>query len=352
MLQSSKIRVLIVDDSALMRTIIQQGLSKHPQIEVVGHAVDTTDARKKIEMLAPQVVTMDVEMPGMSGIDFIKRYLPTNPIPVILVSSLNLRVFDALAAGALDFVKKPDGTEKREAFMKALTEKIMVASQAKIARPTPITRPIATGNIMGVGEKVPLIGNSALASSAIIGIGASTGGTEAGVKVLQGLPADIPPMLIVQHMPVGFTAMYAQRLDKLCAMKVKEAQDGDKIMRGVAYLAPAGMQMRVVRTGTGYALSCKDGEKVSGHCPSVDALFMSMAETIKAPMVGVIMTGMGSDGAAGLLAMRKNGAYTIGQDKDSSVVYGMPKVAFEMGAVAVQAPCERISQCLINHLKR
>ena len=185
----------------------------------------------------------------------------------------------------------------------------------------------------------------------VIALGASTGGTDATLEVLKRLPADIPGMVIVQHMPTGFTKMYADRLNRLCQMEVREAQNGDEIHRGLALIAPADLQTRIVKKGSGYALSCMPGEKVSGHRPSVDALFHSMSEVVKSKMVGIIMTGMGQDGAAGLLAMRQHGAYTIGQDKDSSVVYGMPKVAFDIGAVQTQASCEGIADVLIRHLK-
>ena len=185
----------------------------------------------------------------------------------------------------------------------------------------------------------------------IIGLGASTGGTEATLAVMKRLPADIPPMVIVQHMPPGFTKMYAERLDRLCAMEVREAQSGDELRRGLALIAPADLQCRVVRIGTRYTVNCTPGEKVSGHRPSVDAMFYSMAETVTCKMVGIIMTGMGQDGAHGLLEMRKKGAYTIGQDKESSVVYGMPGVAQNIGAVMIQASCDNVSNVLLRHLK-
>ena len=185
----------------------------------------------------------------------------------------------------------------------------------------------------------------------LIGLGASTGGTEATLEVLKRLPADIPGMLIVQHMPPGFTKMYAERLDRLCRMEVREAKNGDELHRGLALVAPADLQCKVVRVGNKYTVSCMPGEKVSGHRPSVDVMFQSMSETVRDKMVGIILTGMGQDGAAGLLAMRQKGAYTIGQDKESSVVYGMPMVAKDIGAVCTQASCENIAGVLMRHLK-
>ena len=349
-----KIRVLVVDDSAVARAFLTKGLSAYPRIEVVGYAVNATDATAKIQQLSPDVMTLDVEMPGTSGIDFLAKMLPEHPLPVILVSSLNLRVFEALAAGAVDFVRKPDGTESRDAFFQALAQKIVVASCAKVVRRTPISTPNLTAAASAPAAPIAPQGASRFLAgleNSIIGLGASTGGTEATLEVLKRLPADIPGMVIVQHMPPGFTKMYAQRLNKLCAMEVREAVHGDEIRRGLALVAPADLQARVVRMGNRYTLSCQPGEKVSGHRPSVDALFQSMASVVKCPMVGIIMTGMGRDGASGLLAMRKAGAYTIGQDKESCVVYGMPCVAQEIGAVTVQASCENIASVLMQHLR-
>ena len=292
-------------------------------------------------------MTLDVEMPGTNGIDFLKELLPVTPLPVILVSSLNLKVFDALAAGAVDFVRKPDGTESKQSFLDSLAQKIVVASCAKVRRRaavSPAAPSLSSVSPAGVGGRSDL-------DRTIIGLGASTGGTEATLEVLKRLPADIPGMVIVQHMPVGFTKMYAERLNRLCRMEVREAVNGDEIRRGLALIAPADLQARVVRMGSRYTLSCLPGEKVSGHRPSVDALFSSMASAVNCPMVGIIMTGMGRDGADGLLQMRRAGAYTIGQDKDSCVVYGMPMVAYDIGAVAVQASCENIAGVLMAHLK-
>ena len=300
----------------------------------------------------------------MSGIDFLKQLLPRYPLPVILVSSLDLRVFDALSAGAVDFVRKPE-PGKNDAFITALTEKVIAAAGARVRpRPGAPTLSAVKGPAGGGGARLPITGTkpvlpapSALGSrpsmdNVIIGLGASTGGTEATLEVMKRLPADIPGMLIVQHMPVGFTQMYAERLNRLCHMEVREAKHGDEIHRGLALLAPADFQMRVVRSGSRYTVSCQPGEKVSGHRPSVDALFFSMAEQVRCKMVGIIMTGMGRDGADGLLKMRQAGAYTIGQDKESSVVYGMPMVAYNIGAVQIQGSCEDIAGILLRQLQK
>lgn len=347
MMPGKKVRVMVVDDSILARSLIIKGLSEHPRIEVIGFAVNALEARQKIPLLKPDVVTMDVEMPALNGIDFLKQHIPENPLPVILVSSLNLKVFEALDAGAVDFVRKPDAQESQEAFIRALTQKVLVAATAKV-RPAPKTTAATLAS--SLLQEPPLGANSAM-DNVIIGLGASTGGTEATLEVLKRLPEDIPGIVIVQHMPPGFTKMYAERLNRLCRMEVREAKNGDEIRRGLALVAPADLQARVTRIGNRYTLSCMPGERVSGHRPSVDALFTSMAEVVNCKMVGIIMTGMGQDGAKGLLAMRRKGAYTIGQDKESSVVYGMPMVAKDIGAVTIQASCDNIASVLLRHLK-
>lgn len=337
-----KIRVLVVDDSILARKVIMDGLSAHGSLEIVGYAINAVDARNKIKQLRPDVMTLDVQMPGMTGLDFLKSLLPQTPLPVVLVSSLNLGVFDALHAGAVDFVRKPDRDVSTEVFVRTLAAKVVEASRAKVQAPAAAVTPAAPAAALG----------ASVSGRVIIGLGASTGGTEATLEVMKRLPEDIPGMVIVQHMPTGFTKMYAERLNKLCRMEVREAKDGDEIKRGLALVAPADLQCRVLRSALGgYRVSCKPDERVSGHRPSVDALFLSMAQNVRCQMYGIIMTGMGRDGAAGLLAMRKQGAYTIGQDEESCVVYGMPRAAYELGAVTVQASCKEISTALLRHLR-
>ncbi|MBQ9412098.1 MAG: chemotaxis response regulator protein-glutamate methylesterase [Oscillospiraceae bacterium] len=340
---AGKIRVLVVDDSLLARKVIMDGLGKNHMIEVVGYAINAMDAKNKVRQLKPDVMTLDVQMPGMTGLDFLRQLLPEYPLPVVLVSSLNLGVFDALHAGAVDFVRKPDATQSTDAFIHTLTQKVKIASKAKVQQPS-----APSGSEGGAKQ---LLGGTA-ANKILIGLGASTGGTEATLEVMKRLPADIPGMVITQHMPTGFTKMYAERLNKLCQMEVREAKEGDEIKRGLALIAPADLQMRVVRTSLGkYKVTCTHGEKVSGHRPSVDVLFRSMAENVQCSMIGIIMTGMGADGAQGLLEMRKKGAFTIGQDKESCVVYGMPGVAHDIGAVMVQASCKDIAGVLLRRLK-
>lgn len=346
---AKKIQVLVVDDSLVARSMIIEGLGRHPSIEVIGFAINALDARQKVIKLRPDVMTCDVQMPGKTGIEFLKELLPQHPVPTVLVSSLNLRVFDALNAGAIDFVRKPDGVETRENFIRALTAKVLVAAKARV-RSSAAGAPVGRSAPETVIAPVPALH---LAHSRIlVGLGASTGGTEATLEVMKRLPADIPPMVIVQHMPTGFTQMYAERLNRLCSMEVREAKNGDELRPGLALVAPADLQCRIQRTPAGgYFVSCMPGEKVSGHRPSVDALFESMAENVRCPMVGIIMTGMGADGANGLLHMRQKGAFTIGQDEKSCVVYGMPGVAKKIGAVCEQAPCDQVAGVLLRHLK-
>lgn len=347
---ANKIRVLVVDDSIIARKIIMEGLRRDPRIEVAGYAINAADAENKLRSLDPDVMTCDVQMPGMTGIEFLKKILPQHPLPVVLASSLNLRVFDALHAGAVGFVRKPDGVQSRDEFVRSLTEAVIEASHAKVRRPAPVGA--AAAPELPVPATVGPIGGSTGAQQYIIGLGASTGGTEATLEVMKRLPADIPAMVIVQHMPPGFTKMYAERLDRLCRMEVREAVNGDKLHRGLALVAPADLQCRINRSPAGeYYVSCTPGDKVSGHRPSVDALFLSMAENVRCKMTGIILTGMGADGAEGLLRMRQKGAYTIGQDKESCVVYGMPGVAYEKGAVCEQASIERVASVLLRSLQ-
>lgn len=346
-----KIRVMVVDDSILARKLIINGLSQDPQIEIVCSAINAIDAKNKLSQYNPDVMTLDVQMPGMSGFDFLKKVLPEHPLPVVLCSSLNLGVFDALHAGAVDFVRKPDELQSNDLFVSTLIQKVHVAAQAKVQNhDRSYAERTASANAPTTIAPPPL--GPAVSDRWIIGLGASTGGTEATLEVMKRLPEDIPGMLITQHMPTGFTKMYADRLNKLCKMEVREAKDGDEVRRGLALVAPADLQMRVVRVPGGYRVSCQPGEKVSGHRPSVDALFTSMAQNVTGKMVGIIMTGMGADGAKGLLEMRNKGAYTIGQDKESCVVYGMPGVAMDIGAVMTQASCKDIAGTLLMHLKK
>lgn len=328
-----KIRVLVVEDSRFFRELLASFIAKDPNLEVVATAKDPYEARDLILQYHPDVMTLDVEMPKMNGIEFLRRLLPQYPIPVVMVSSLNAMVFDALEAGAVDFVNKPNGSSPAdiENFVKyELVSKIKIAAVAKL------------GNHQGLVKRDPtpqMKGNA----DRIIAIGASTGGTEAILNVVKKFDSDLPGIVITQHMPPGFTAMYAERLNNQCKIQVKEAVNGDEVLPGTALVAKGDIQMRVIKSSAGYYVECKKGEKVSGHCPSVDVLFESAAKAAGRRAIGVILTGMGADGANGLLAMRRAGAETIGQDEASCIVYGMPKVAYDIGAVKYQMGLDLIS---------
>lgn len=353
---NKKIRVFVVDDSIFFRQMLLNDLNSRSNIEVVGYAGSAFEARSKIPAIRPDVISMDVEMPGLSGIDFLKELLPKYPIPVILVSSLNLSVFDALAAGAVDFVQKPNMSKDYnvKSFFNVLNSKIYIASRAKV---NVKAAPQKHGPGAPAPAGMPGVLHSNLSqmvqNNMLIAIGASTGGTEATLEVLQRLPADMPGIVVTQHMPEGFTKMYAERLDRICKLEVKEAQNGDRVRRGLVLIAPGGpLQMRVEKDLKGYYVSCQPGEKVNGHRPSVDVLFSSVAKKAGKNAVGIIMTGMGRDGASGLLEMRNAGAFTIGQDKESCVVYGMPMVAYEIGGVCIQASCTNIHNVLLGQLRK
>jgi two-component system, chemotaxis family, protein-glutamate methylesterase/glutaminase len=336
-----KIKVLVVDDSLLFRETLAREIAKDFGIEVVGTASDPFAARDMILELEPDVVTLDVEMPKMDGIEFLKKLMPQYPLPVIVVSSLGGNVFDALNAGAVDFVTKPDFSKQGGlgSFINEIIVKIKIASTAKVANQKKDYTPIKV-----IADQRTVIADT------VIAIGASTGGTEAIYDVVKAFPRDMPGIVIVQHMPPVFTRMYAERLNNSCKLEVKEAQNGDLVKPGRVLIAAGEYHMELVKDRTGYAVKCFQGEKVSGHCPSVDVLFDSVAVTAGKRSIGVILTGMGSDGAKGLLNMKKQGAYTIGQDQKTCVVYGMPMVAYNIGAVEKQLPLDKIPQEVCDHL--
>ncbi|MDP2851555.1 MAG: chemotaxis response regulator protein-glutamate methylesterase [Sulfuricurvum sp.] len=336
------IRVLIVDDSATARAVLREILESDPAIEVVATASDAYVARDKIVELKPDVVCLDVEMPRMDGITFLKRLMHYMPLPVVMVSSLTQNgartTLEALEAGAVDFVGKPhshiyDGVET---MREELLSKIKMASRVRV-RPR-LLQSIQQANTTSLAET----------TNKILAIGASTGGTEALKDLLMGLPRNAPGTIIVQHMPANFTGPFAERLNGLCAMEVREARNGDSITPGVALIAPGDYHMVVRRSGARYYVEIGSGEKVSGHRPSVDVLFNSVAKIAGVNAIGVILTGMGGDGARGLLSMRNAGSRTLGQDESSCVVYGMPKVAFDIGAVEKQLPLNKIAQEIIT----
>ncbi len=330
------IRVLIVEDSLVFRELLVQNLNKDPAIEVVATAKDPFEARDAILEYRPDVMTLDVELPRMNGIEFLQKLMPQYPLPVVVISALSDKVFDALNAGAVDFVAKPavTGRAQLEDFIQnELLVKIKIASTAKISQIKQKAVAAAQHGFSGTGKEL------------IVAIGASTGGTEAIFSVVKDFGVDIPGVIIVQHMPPGFTKMYAQRLDNQCRVQVKEAQTGDKVLPGHVLIAPGGDQhMRLVKVNGVYQVEIKQGPRVNGHCPSVDVLFDSVAKVAGPSALGIILTGMGGDGAKGLLAMRKAGARTIGQDESTCVVYGMPKVAYDIGAVEFQDKLQDIAK--------
>lgn len=340
-----KIRVLVVEDSIMFRELLVSSINKDPALTVVGTAGDPFEARDKIIECSPDVMTLDIEMPRMDGIEFVRKLMPQYPIPVIMVSSLSDKVFDALQAGAVDFVVKPDSLDKKslESFLtRELPVKIKVASTASIGKIKNGIRRRATNTHFTSQRNM------------IVAIGASTGGTEAIAEVIKGFGPDIPGTVIVQHMPVGFTDMFARRLNDQTRVCVKEAKNGDVVLPGTVLIAPGGnQQMRMIRVGNDYQVSLRDGHKVNGHCPSVDVLFDSVASVAGKNALGIILTGMGGDGAQGLLKMKEAGAMTIGQDESSCVVYGMPKVAYEIGAVQYQEKLGNIAKrtyMLLNNM--
>jgi len=330
----AKIKVLVVDDSAVVRQIFSQELSRDPQIEVVGTAPDPYVARDKILQLKPDVLTLDVEMPRMDGISFLKKLMHFYPMPIIIVSSLTPKggtlALEALDAGAVDVMSKPGAAYAVGDLSVALIDKIKAAAKVNVKK-------------LEVPGKRPTIKSAMTATTnKIIAIGASTGGTQAIQQVLSVLPKNSPGIVIVQHMPEHFTRAFSERLNELCEIDVKEAESGDSVIPGTALIAPGNFHMLLKRSGARYYVEVKPGPLVSRHRPSVNVLFKSVAATAGKNSVGVIMTGMGADGAEGLKTMRDAGAKTIGQDEKSCIVYGMPKVAWEIGAVEHVLSLEKI----------
>ena len=336
-----KIRVLVVDDSATMRSLITAALNRDPEIEVVGGAGDPFEARGMIKALNPDVVTLDIEMPNMNGIEFLEKIMRLRPMPVVMVSTLTQAgaemTLRALELGAVDCVGKPaDATGTQEALSE-IVAKVKIAARASVrtnAGATPAAAPVRRKDFMPSGD--------------IVAIGSSTGGVEALLSILTLFPETCSPTVITQHMPATFTASFAARLDRASGAKVQEATDGALLEPGKVYVAPGGAtHLEVVRSA---GLRCRlvQGDPVSGHRPSVDVLFNSVAAAVGDKAVGAILTGMGRDGAQGLLAMRKAGAKTLGQDEASCVVYGMPRSAFELGAVEKQVSLSHMGQSILD----
>jgi two-component system, chemotaxis family, protein-glutamate methylesterase/glutaminase len=339
------IKVLVVDDSALMRAFLTRVVSAQPDMEVVAVAADPVVAIEQIRLKSPDVLTLDVEMPRMNGLEFLRKLMMLHPLPVIMISSLTREGADttlrALELGAVDFVPKPADLKQFEASANEIAEKIRAASSARVVRrgpqralapPSPPRRPRGPA---GTPERV-------------IAIGASTGGVEALRQILSDLPARMPPILIAQHMPAGYTETFARRLDSICQLEVKEAQNGEPALDGVAYLAPGGRHLTLTRRPSGYLLRVSDEPPVNRHRPSVDPLFRTVAQAFSDRAIGVMLTGMGDDGAQAMLELRSKGAYTIAQDEASCIVFGMPRQAIAVGAVTEVLPLGQVARRLIE----
>jgi two-component system chemotaxis response regulator CheB len=346
---SVPIKVLIVDDSALMRDLLTRILSSDPQIQVIGSASDPFVAREKIKELNPDVLTLDIEMPRMDGLTFLEKLMRGHPMPVVMISSLTDKGADttlrALSLGAIDYVSKPklDVSNGTIGLAEEIIAKVKCAAHAKVRGPS-APEP--------GGPSTPAKPYHFSATHKVVAIGSSTGGTEALKEVLSRLPADFPGIVIVQHMPEAYTKSFAERLDSLCKIKVREAKDGDRILPGHALLAPGGHQMAVVRRGTEYAVRVYRGERVNLHLPSVDVLFSSCARQLGKNAIGVMLTGMGADGARGMLEMKEADAFNIAQNEATCVVFGMPKEAIQRGAVNEVVALKKIPDALMERLGR
>lgn len=340
-----KIRVLIVEDSYVFREILSRGIQTDSSIQVVATAIDPYDARDKILEFEPDVITCDIEMPKMNGIEFVRKLIPQYPVPVIVVSSISDKVFDAINAGAVEFVSKPhkQSPDSIQNFILELIDKIKASSKAKIISSNTSPQNIKSNNYESSNHEIK--------NHELIAIGASTGGTEAILKVLRQLPLDIPGIVIVQHIPPVFSKMFAERLNQQTHFNVKEAENNDIIKKNHVYLAPGNQHMQVIKKNNEKILRVFSGDKVNGHCPSVDVLFLSVAEQIADKSVGIILTGMGYDGAKGIAAMKRKGAITIGQDETSSVVYGMPKAAYELNGITKQSSLELIGHYVMKYMR-
>jgi two-component system, chemotaxis family, protein-glutamate methylesterase/glutaminase len=358
LIERKKIRVLIVDDSAIVRQTLTEILNSDRNIEVIGTAADPYIAAKKIQMEVPDVITLDIEMPRMDGLTFLKKIMTQHPIPVVVISSLTDKgsetALRALEYGAVEIITKPTLSTKQfiEESRIRLCDVVKAASIAKLNKKSIITKPIQATPKYSADVIIPKtrIDNASMIKTTeiVIAVGASTGGTEALRILLENLPMDCPGLVIVQHMPEHFTRSFANRLNELCKITVKEAENGDSVLRGHALIAPGNKHTLLKRSGAKYYVEVKDGPLVNRHRPSVDVLFRSTARYAGANAIGVIMTGMGDDGARGLLEMKEAGAKTIAQDEKSCVVYGMPKEAVKMGAADKIIPLDNIAAALLR----
>lgn len=344
----NKIRVLIIDDSALIRSILKEVINSFPDMEAVGAASNPLQAREMIKTLNPDVLTLDVEMPEMDGLTFLEKLMRLRPMPVLMISTLTERgsevALHALELGAVDFITKPKMgvAEGMQAYAESIASKIRVAAQsrtkARTVHPTP--------------QELPAFGKRLATTEKLIIVGASTGGTEAIKDFLMPMPADAPAILIAQHMPEAFTKSFAARLDGLCKMTVREGEHNERVLPGHVYIAPGHSHMLVKRSGANYVIELSQAEPVNHHRPSVEVLFRSAAQHVGANATGVMLTGMGKDGAIGMMEMRKAGAYNFAQDEATCVVYGMPRAAVEVGAVHEILPINEIAKHVLARLVR
>ncbi len=357
------IKVLIIDDSALVRQVMSQILNADADIEVIGTAQDPYDAREKIKKLKPDVLTLDVEMPKMDGITFLSNLMRLHPLPVVMVSTLTEKgadvTFEALELGAVDFVSKPkiDVSEGLQEYAEEICNKVKTASRVNVSKisdrqarrshaaPMDVAPKLSADAVL---EKRAHSRSRLKTTEKVIALGASTGGTEAIKEVLLNMPADSPGMVISQHIPEAFSKPFAERMNKHSAMTVYEAEDGQQILPGHVYIAPGNRHLLVERSGARYICRLNDGPPVNRHKPSVDVMFRSVAQNVGPNAIGVILTGMGDDGAAGLKEMLENGASTLVQDEKTSVVWGMPGEAFKIGAASEQYPLEHIAKELLK----
>ncbi|MEN6587946.1 MAG: chemotaxis response regulator protein-glutamate methylesterase [Sulfuricella sp.] len=351
-----KIRVLVIDDSALIRSLMKEIINSQPDMEMVGAAPDPLVARDLIKQLNPDVLTLDVEMPRMDGLNFLEKLMRLRPMPVVMVSSLTERgsdiTFRALELGAVDFFNKPkmDISQGMQQYAEEITDKIRAAAKAKVRKGAAQSDFSAVTPRLSADAVLPALSNTITSTEKLIIVGASTGGTEAIKEFLVKLPPDCPGILITQHMPEAFTLSFAQRLDSLCKISVKEAEQGDRVLPGHAYIAPGHSHLLLKRSGANYVCELNQGPPVNRHRPSVDVLFRSAANCAGKNVIGVILTGMGKDGAAGMLEMKRAGAYNFAQDEASCVVFGMPKEAIAAGGVDEVVPLQEMAPKVMKYL--
>lgn len=353
-MKSHKLKVLVIDDSALIRSVMKEIINREKDMECVGAAPDPLVAREMIKALNPDVLTLDVEMPKMDGLDFLERLMRLRPMPVLMVSTLTERgsdiTFRALELGAVDFVSKPklDIARGMEEYAIEITDKIRATAQARVRKSA--DERVQVPDKYSADVVLPSISGRFSSTEKLIVIGASTGGTEAIKEILTRLPADAPGVLVTQHMPEHFTKSFADRLDTLCKISVKEAEDNERILPGHAYIAPGHSHLLIKRSGANYMTKLDQGELVNRHRPSVDVLFRSAANVAGANALGVILTGMGKDGVQGMLEMKRAGSYTIAQDEATCVVFGMPKEAIAAGGVSEVLPLQSIARRSLEHI--